>query len=488
MAFGDDAIAAGRKWLGTTYAWGGGDINGPTRGIRDGGTADRHGDYKKVGFDCSGLTLYAVYQASKGQIRLPHRADQQARMGSAVSASQVAPGDLIAFSSDGGRFYHHIGIYVGNGNLLNAPQSGDVVKISSVSGWAGETKAYRRFGAPGGAVTSPTAIRSAASPSYGGSPTGLDGAGAPTVEPLPAIGPAQAHALIPITGAPYYDLDWNRLGEVRLNGAGMTADLAVRVVSAQMSYSVSQIGQFTMVFADPDGQILESGIIAKNTSLDFGDQHLEVLGLDVRASAGGPQLTVKARSRVIGVLTGDEHRGRGTWGEQPVDAWVQERGREAGAHVVVQPDLGTYTFNRDSDSATTWDTMVGAANALGCWCFEHEQVVTFAKPAWLADRVRTRWWELRWAGNNDYTPGLVGQPDYSWSVNGADMQESLSFQLVSGDAKDARPGQGVSMSGPIGGGDWVMTQVNDPVTSTSPVGVTCTRVVDLSQPGTTQPV
>lgn len=45
--------------LGVTYAWGGGDANGPTRGIRDGAVADRHGDYAKVGFDRSGLALYA---------------------------------------------------------------------------------------------------------------------------------------------------------------------------------------------------------------------------------------------------------------------------------------------------------------------------------------------------------------------------------------------------------------------------------------------
>ena len=45
--------------LGVTYAWGGGDAAGPTLGIRDGGVADAHGDYAKVGFDCSGLALYA---------------------------------------------------------------------------------------------------------------------------------------------------------------------------------------------------------------------------------------------------------------------------------------------------------------------------------------------------------------------------------------------------------------------------------------------
>lgn len=147
MSFGDDVIKYAGKYLGVPYAWGGGNNDGPTRGIRDGGIADRFGDFNKVGFDCSGLTKYAIFQASGGQISLPHRADLQRRLGEEVAGSP-APGDLIAFSRDG-VFYHHIGIYLGNGMLRNAPQSGGTVSDMPLSNWGNEKQAIRRFGTIG---------------------------------------------------------------------------------------------------------------------------------------------------------------------------------------------------------------------------------------------------------------------------------------------------------------------------------------------------
>lgn len=55
--------------LGVRYSWGGGNANGPTVGVREGGVADSSGDYYSVGFDCSGLTMYAY--AGVG-VMLPH--------------------------------------------------------------------------------------------------------------------------------------------------------------------------------------------------------------------------------------------------------------------------------------------------------------------------------------------------------------------------------------------------------------------------------
>lgn len=151
--FGDAMISASGKWLGTPYAWGGGTTKGPSLGIRDGGVADRFGDYLKTGFDCSGLVLYSVYQASGGATTLPHRADLQRRMGQDIPFGTHQPGDTIAFSSDGGIFYHHIGIYLGNDMVRSAPFSGTVVRDDPITSWAKEKKVVRRFGDPGGATT-----------------------------------------------------------------------------------------------------------------------------------------------------------------------------------------------------------------------------------------------------------------------------------------------------------------------------------------------
>jgi cell wall-associated NlpC family hydrolase len=79
-------------------------------------------------FDCSGLTMYAYGQAG---ISLPHYTGAQWNAGRHVSQSELQPGDLIFFHSD----LHHMGMYIGNGQLIHAPHSGDVVRVVSLSGW-----------------------------------------------------------------------------------------------------------------------------------------------------------------------------------------------------------------------------------------------------------------------------------------------------------------------------------------------------------------
>ncbi|TSD93818.1 NlpC/P60 family protein [Skermania sp. ID1734] len=112
--------------LGVPYSWGGGDDNGPTLGIRDGGVADSYGDYKKVGFDCSGLTKYAY--AGIG-ISLPHYSGYQYTAGQQVPAAKMRRGDLLFWGPNGSQ---HEALYLGDGQMLEAPESGDVVKVSPV--------------------------------------------------------------------------------------------------------------------------------------------------------------------------------------------------------------------------------------------------------------------------------------------------------------------------------------------------------------------
>ncbi|MEV0338998.1 NlpC/P60 family protein [Nocardia sp. NPDC050713] len=112
--------------LGVQYAWGGGDENGPTLGIRDGGVADSHGDYNKVGFDCSGLMIYAF--AGIG-VSLPHYSGYQYNAGTRVPVDERARGDMLFWGPSGSQ---HVALYLGNGQMVEAPQSGDVVKVSPV--------------------------------------------------------------------------------------------------------------------------------------------------------------------------------------------------------------------------------------------------------------------------------------------------------------------------------------------------------------------
>ncbi|MGB3696823.1 MAG: NlpC/P60 family protein [Gordonia sp. (in: high G+C Gram-positive bacteria)] len=115
-----------KSQLGITYAWGGGDANGPTLGIRDGGVADSYGDYQKVGFDCSGLMIYGF--AGVG-IDLPHYTGYQYTSGPQVPLSEMKRGDMIFYGPNASA---HVALILGDGTMIEAPQSGDVVKISPV--------------------------------------------------------------------------------------------------------------------------------------------------------------------------------------------------------------------------------------------------------------------------------------------------------------------------------------------------------------------
>jgi cell wall-associated NlpC family hydrolase len=112
--------------LGVIYAWGGGNYNGPTYGVRDGGVADAYGDYRKIGFDCSGLMMYAFAGAG---VYLPHYSGYQYNSGRKVPLSQMAPGDMIFWGPGGGT---HVALYLGGGMMVEAPHSGAVVRISPV--------------------------------------------------------------------------------------------------------------------------------------------------------------------------------------------------------------------------------------------------------------------------------------------------------------------------------------------------------------------
>ncbi len=103
-------VGIAMHYLGTPYQWGG---SSPS------------------GFDCSGFVMYVYAQVG---VSLPHNAAMQYGYGSPVSRSQLQPGDLVFFNGLG-----HNGIYIGGNQFIHSPHTGDVVKISSLTGWYDST-------------------------------------------------------------------------------------------------------------------------------------------------------------------------------------------------------------------------------------------------------------------------------------------------------------------------------------------------------------
>jgi cell wall-associated NlpC family hydrolase len=84
-----------------------------------------YGGSSPSGFDCSGFIMYVYAQVG---VSLPHNAAMQYGLGTPVSKSELQPGDLVFFDGLG-----HNGMYIGGGQFIHAPHTGDVVKISSLN-------------------------------------------------------------------------------------------------------------------------------------------------------------------------------------------------------------------------------------------------------------------------------------------------------------------------------------------------------------------
>ena len=118
-----------RKQIGVPYSWGGGDTQGPTFGMvnQEGNPAGLH----TVGFDCSGLTLFAYAHVG---FQLDHYTGYQWLEGHHVPLEQIRPGDLVFFAHNTANpmTIHHVGIYVGHGKMIDAPHTGAKVRYDDV--------------------------------------------------------------------------------------------------------------------------------------------------------------------------------------------------------------------------------------------------------------------------------------------------------------------------------------------------------------------
>ncbi|TDC52339.1 NlpC/P60 family protein [Actinomadura sp. KC345] len=123
VARGAIAARAALKWLGTPYSWGGGTTAGPSHGIAHGAGIR--------GFDCSGLAMYAWDKAGVG---LDHWTGTQWTSGPHIPIDALRPGDLVFFAkntSDPGTI-HHVGIYIGDGQMVEAPFTGGRVRVAGI--------------------------------------------------------------------------------------------------------------------------------------------------------------------------------------------------------------------------------------------------------------------------------------------------------------------------------------------------------------------
>ena len=103
-------INVAKSKLGSPYVWG---AEGPNS------------------FDCSGFTSYAFRNGAG--VTLPRVSRDQAKVGEYVSKANLQPGDLVFFDNNFGSNINHVGIYLGNNEMIHCPKPGDVVKIAKIN-------------------------------------------------------------------------------------------------------------------------------------------------------------------------------------------------------------------------------------------------------------------------------------------------------------------------------------------------------------------
>jgi cell wall-associated NlpC family hydrolase len=107
----DTVIATAKSLIGTPYVWGG-------ESLAEGG------------FDCSGLTQYVF---GKIGYTLNRISIDQAKQGIAVARANILPGDLVFYGFNGDGVINHVGIYIGNGQMIHSPKTGDTVKTTDIT-------------------------------------------------------------------------------------------------------------------------------------------------------------------------------------------------------------------------------------------------------------------------------------------------------------------------------------------------------------------
>jgi cell wall-associated NlpC family hydrolase len=118
-------ISTAKSLIGTPYVWGG-------------------ESFQEGGFDCSGFTQYIFKQAGYTLNRVSR---DQANQGAYVARNNLQPGDLIFYSFEGNGVVNHVGLYIGNGQMIHSPKTGDTVKVTNIttSYWTARYVVARRI-------------------------------------------------------------------------------------------------------------------------------------------------------------------------------------------------------------------------------------------------------------------------------------------------------------------------------------------------------
>lgn len=274
----------------------------------------------------------------------------------------------------------------------------------------------------------------------------------------------------------------NRLRKVRFSGLGVSHTFTGQVkAGSKISLESNQVNQMSLDLIDDNAMSAwRKGNIRKGTTVIYDEWiRFEVRGYTINPNTGAIGLTI--RSKGTGKLK--DQRGAKNWGKQNTSKWIEARFKEVGLKPIVESGLPARSIARQkaesgSQAESTWDVLARLRDEMGAWLFESGEYGVFARPKWLVDhrpRSLDRW-DFVWKSASSYSSVLAGSPVYSYSADSSPADE-LTFQLISYDAGDIKPGDTVNLSGnfSVANGKWIVKSVTIPLSNTDPVDVGCMR-------------
>lgn len=284
--------------------------------------------------------------------------------------------------------------------------------------------------------------------------------------------------------------------KLRVNGVGMSAELAEQIIAGSLKLSSSAVTAFDFTILDRPGLNLtkESGrLFREGTTILWEDYALALSAFETGGGTSAPTIDVSATSDFVNSLK--KETGGKDWGSTQVSGWAIGVIQAKGAKSLVQPDLGERAIKREDppedhrDAQNTWDVLAEMAKQTGAWLFEYGNTIVLARPSWLVKQYGVRRYKIVWNTWQDHTDGLAEAPQYSWNKDAKDYdgKEQLTVKAIDpgpgsiNPLSMARPGDIIDFSGaasPTDNALWIVRSVTHSLVTGVPVTLTAWRPID----------
>lgn len=266
--------------------------------------------------------------------------------------------------------------------------------------------------------------------------------------------------------------------ELTFRGAGLVGRVAEAVIGVPtLDLSTDAVSELKLTLSDPGFALLESGLFAPGTAVDWTDLALEVAAVETGGS-GTPTLEIVARSKGAQALK----RTKGALVVRNVSptSWVASEAKRVGLGFLGEPSAVRPSIARAApepgagEPESSWDVIQGLAEELGFVAFEAAGRLLFGRPTWLMRQVAAgAAWVMRYEPSDtvhrDANPlDVIGIPTCRRSVN-AD-ETTVSAGVVRANGLKVRPGDLVKLRGvPTFDGDYLVKRVGIDLDALSPV-------------------